>query len=62
MLSIFFKEKKIVSMKKIIDKKNMMFDLSNKSFNEPEYSNESKVNIIKDEDIKIEAEKENIAE
>ena len=62
MLSIFFKEKKIVSMKKIIDKKNMMFDLSNKNFNEPEYSNESKVNIIKDEDIKIEAEKENIAE
>ena len=49
-------------MKKIIDKNNMMFDLSNKSFNEPEYSNESKVNIIKDEDIKIEAEKENIAE
>ena len=49
-------------MKKIIDKKNMMFDLSDKSFNEPEYSNKSKVNIIKDEDIKIEAEKENIAE
>ena len=46
MLSIFLK-KKIVSMKKIIDKNNMMFDLSKKNFNEPEYSNESKVNIIK---------------